>query len=63
MPAMSGRELAEHIQRLAPGTRILCTSGFVRPANQEDDMSDQDYLQKPFTSRDLLVKVKGMLAE
>jgi two-component system, cell cycle sensor histidine kinase and response regulator CckA len=62
MPAMSGRELAEHIQRLAPGTRILCTSGFVRPS-KEDEVSDQTYLQKPFTSRDLLIKVKGMLAE
>jgi signal transduction histidine kinase len=62
MPAMSGRELMEHIQRLAPGTRILCTSGFVRP-NKEDEVSDQTYLQKPFTSRDLLIKVKGMLAE
>ena len=62
MPAMSGRELSEHIQRLAPGTRILCTSGFVRPV-QEDEAADQTYLQKPFTSRDLLLKVKGMLAE
>jgi CheY-like chemotaxis protein len=62
MPAMSGRELAEHIHRLAPGTRILCTSGFVRPS-KEDEVSDQRYLQKPFTSRDLLIKVKSVLAE
>jgi len=59
MPAMSGRELAEHDQRLSPHTRILCTSGFVRP-NQEEDAA---YLQKPFTSQDLLVKVKGVLVD
>ena len=34
------------------------------PANQEEDgFSDHAYLQKPFTSRDLLVKVKNILAE
>ncbi len=58
MPAMSGRELAEHIQRMSPQTRILCTSGFVRPQNPEEDAL---YLQKPFTSQDLLVKVKNVL--
>ena len=58
MPAMSGRELVEHIQQLAPHTRILCTSGFVRPSNDSDHSF---YLQKPFTSQDLLVKVKNAL--
>ena len=58
MPAMSGRELVEHIRRLCPGTRIICTSGYVWPAGQE---SDGAYLQKPFTSQELLVKVKQVL--
>jgi signal transduction histidine kinase len=58
MPAMSGRELMEHIHLISPQTRILCTSGFVRP-NQEDD---SPYLQKPFTSQNLLLKVKSTLA-
>jgi two-component system cell cycle sensor histidine kinase/response regulator CckA len=59
MPAMSGRELAEHIRRLSPETPILCTSGFVRSAGQDEQMS---YLQKPFTSHELLLKVKTILA-
>jgi CheY-like chemotaxis protein len=59
MPAMSGRELVEHIQQLAPHTRILCTSGFVRPSNDADSSV---YLQKPFTSQELLIKVKNALA-
>ncbi len=60
MPAMSGRELVEHLHRLSPETRILCTSGFVRPARDDDDNSI--YLQKPFTSQELLVKVKNALS-
>ena len=32
MPAMSGRELVEHIRQLSPATRIICTSGYVWPA-------------------------------
>ncbi len=59
MPAMSGRELVEHIQQLAPHTRVLCTSGFVRPTNET---ASSFYLQKPFTSQDLLLKVKSALA-
>jgi nitrogen-specific signal transduction histidine kinase/CheY-like chemotaxis protein len=58
MPAMSGRELVEHIQRLSPATRILCTSGYVWPSNQRENSA---YLQKPFTSQDLLLKVKEAL--
>ena len=55
---MSGRELVEHVHRLAPGTRVLRMSGFVRAPNQEDDTT---YLQKPFSTQDLLVKVKQAL--
>jgi two-component system, cell cycle sensor histidine kinase and response regulator CckA len=58
MPAMSGRELVEHIRQVAPATRIICTSGYVWPAGQE---SDGAYLQKPFTSQELLLKVKQAL--
>ncbi|HWX22173.1 MAG TPA: ATP-binding protein [Candidatus Binatia bacterium] len=60
MPAMSGRELVERIRRLSPAMRILCTSGYVWPAGQEKETA---YLQKPFTSRELLLKVKQTLNE
>ncbi len=59
MPAMSGRELVENIHQSSPATRILCTSGYVWPAGHR---SDTAYLQKPFTSQDLLLKVKQVLA-
>jgi len=59
MPNMSGRELTEHILRQAPGTRILWSSGYVRASGPEEQ---ERYLQKPFTSQDLLRKVKQILA-
>lgn len=58
MPAMSGRELVEHIRQFAPATRVICTSGYVWSAGQETDGA---YLQKPFTSQELLLKVKQAL--
>jgi len=58
MPAMSGRELVERLRKISPTIRILCTSGYVPPPAQTDDSA---YLQKPFTSQELLVKVKQVL--
>lgn len=60
MPSMSGRELVEHVHRLAPGMRVLRMSGFVRSPNHEDDTT---YLQKPFSTHDLLAKVKQALTD
>ena len=60
MPNMSGRELGEQILKLKPGTRILWSSGYVRPADAQEQ---ERYLQKPFTSQDLLRKVKQVLSE
>jgi nitrogen-specific signal transduction histidine kinase/CheY-like chemotaxis protein len=60
MPGMSGRQLVEQIQKLWPEKRILCTSGYVWPSGQEHERA---YLQKPFTSQELLMKVKQALAE
>jgi two-component system cell cycle sensor histidine kinase/response regulator CckA len=59
MPNMSGRELVEHIHLLSPGIRIICSSGYVWPTNQEEDAN---FLQKPFTVDEMLQKVKRALA-
>ncbi len=57
MPGMTGRELVEQMRVLSPETRVLCSSGYVRPAQSDD----APYLQKPFTSQQLLVKVRQTL--
>lgn len=59
MPQMSGREVMERLRALAPDVRIICASGFMRPTGSEDE---ENYLQKPFTSQDLLRKVKQALS-
>jgi len=59
MPGMGGRELVERIRQLAPSVKILCTSGYVMPADKKGGTA---YLQKPFTSDDLLAKVKRVLS-
>jgi len=59
MPIMGGRELVERLRRSAPQLRILCISGYAWPSSREDDTA---FLQKPFTSRELLVRVKNALS-
>jgi nitrogen-specific signal transduction histidine kinase/CheY-like chemotaxis protein len=59
MPKMSGRELMERLRHQSPELRVLWSSGYVRPANKEE--RDQ-YLQKPFTSQELLRKVRESLS-
>ncbi|HRY48041.1 MAG TPA: ATP-binding protein [Candidatus Paceibacterota bacterium] len=59
MPSMSGRELMDRLKSMAPHVKILCSSGYVRPASHEES---EIYLQKPFTSQDLLRKVKQALS-
>jgi PAS domain S-box-containing protein len=55
MPTMSGRELMDRLRSLAPHLKIICSSGYVRPSSEEES---EIYLQKPFTSQELLRKVK-----
>ena len=58
MPGMGGRELIERIRQQGIDVPIICTSGYVLP---EDKQTGAGYLQKPFTSTELLVKVKSAL--
>lgn len=58
MPHMSGRELIEKVRQVSPATRVISASGFLRAASAEEN---DTYLQKPFTSQELLRKVKQIL--
>ncbi|MHB8521025.1 MAG: ATP-binding protein [Limisphaerales bacterium] len=59
MPNMSGRELIERLRKLSPTVRVICASGYVRPSGNEET---ETFLQKPFTSQELLRRVKQALA-
>jgi two-component system, cell cycle sensor histidine kinase and response regulator CckA len=59
MPGMGGRELMERIRQHGFTMPTLATSGYVLT---EDKQTQAAYLQKPFTSNDLLRKVKAALA-
>ena len=60
MPTMSGRELIERARQLQPELKILCMSGTAVSPDQQAGLA---YLQKPFTTRDLLSKVRGALGK
>jgi len=59
MPGMGGRELMERIRKQGGEMPLVAMSGYVLP---EDQQARAGYLQKPFTSTDLLRKVKAALA-
>ncbi len=59
MPGMTGTELARTTRQVSPYTRILCTSGFVSNSGHYDE---SNYLQKPFTTQELLLKIKQSLS-
>jgi signal transduction histidine kinase len=60
MPAMGGREVMERAHQLQPQLKILCMSGAVVAPDKQMGWA---YLQKPFTSRDLLTKVRTALGK
>jgi nitrogen-specific signal transduction histidine kinase len=60
MPAMSGRELIERARQLRPDVKIICMSGCLLSPEQQVGLT---YLQKPFTSRDLLGKARHVLGK
>ena len=59
MPGMGGRELIERIRQQGLAMPVLSTSGYVLP---EGKQTGAGYLQKPFTSTELLRQVKAALA-
>ncbi len=58
MPGLGGNELAEKARVISPSTRVLRTSGYVWNSSKD---GQANYLQKPFTSQELLRKIKETL--
>ena len=58
MPRVSGKELMAQIRKQYPGIQILLTSGYV---NLPGGSADEEFLQKPFTTQELLRRVQQKL--
>lgn len=60
---LQGWELARKARGLRPGIPVLCTSGHQHRPSADQDSSSQgfEFLEKPFTRRDLAEKVREML--
>jgi len=63
MPGMNGRELAEQLEQMRPGMRVLFVSGYTDDAVLLKGVSldERTFLQKPFTSLDLAKRVRSVL--
>jgi two-component system cell cycle sensor histidine kinase/response regulator CckA len=63
MPQMSGRELAQSLEVLHPGIKVLYMSGYTDDAIVRHGLLDQEiaFLQKPFTPDALIRKVREVL--
>ncbi len=65
MPNMNGRELAERLQSLYPSMKSLFMSGYTADVVAHDGVLDKSvhFIQKPFSLRNLAVKVRQTLKE
>jgi len=63
MPEMGGLELAQRLQPLHPGAKVLYMSGYAENANLHQHLAGQEiyYLQKPFETIGLLQRVRQLL--
>jgi two-component system, cell cycle sensor histidine kinase and response regulator CckA len=64
MPVMAGEEAMDHIMKMHPGMRVIATSGYdEREAAQRFGSRISGFLQKPYTSRQLAEKIKGVIEQ
>jgi two-component system cell cycle sensor histidine kinase/response regulator CckA len=61
MPGMSGRDLADHVKRLSPGTAILFMSGYPGDIVGSSDALKHPLLPKPFTPTQLAHAAKAAI--
>ena len=63
MPGMSGRDLAKHLTALHPYLRVLYMSGYTHNVIAENGTLEEglSFLQKPFTPRALMLRVRETL--
>lgn len=65
MPGMNGRDLAEQLHHLDPQSKILFMSGYTADVIAHRGILDEGvcFIHKPFSIRDLAIKVRGALEQ
>ena len=63
MPGINGRELAQHLSEIRPNVKVLYMSGYTENVIGRDGILDAGVrlLQKPFTLRELMKRVREVL--
>ena len=64
MPRIKGGQLVKNLTAIRPGTRVLSVSGYAGQTILDHNVVDveNNFLQKPFTVRQLAVKVRAVLS-
>lgn len=65
MPELSGKELAEQVLAVAPSTPVIYMSGYTDEVIAKEGIlaKGEHFLQKPFSSRDLLERLEDVFDE
>ncbi len=63
MPEMNGRELARRVLAMQPGVKCIFMSGYTGNVIAQHGVLDEGvhFIQKPFSTRDLMMKVREAL--
>ncbi len=63
MPKKNGKEVSGAIRKISPGVKLLFSSGYTMDIIKGKELADagSDFIQKPFTPKDLLKKVREIL--
>jgi DNA-binding NtrC family response regulator len=63
MPEMNGRELAEEISAGRPGIKVLFMSGYTADVIARQGIVEKgfSFIQKPFSMKDIAVKISSVL--
>jgi len=60
MPKKNGKEVGEAIRNVSPGVKILFASGYTMDIIKDKELTEagSDFIHKPYTPKDLLIKVR-----
>jgi len=63
MPKKNGKEVGEAIRNVSPGVKILFASGYTMDIIKDKELTaaGSDFIHKPYTPKELLIKVREIL--